>query len=120
MLETMFYADEVRSAKDLAVPGDDIKVNDKELAMAKMLVDTMTSDELDLSQYKDDYREALLEIIQAKSEGQVIEAPEPVVAKITDLSEALRASVEAIRKSKAGEKKGAEPASHRRQRAKAS
>jgi DNA end-binding protein Ku len=120
VLETMFYADEVRSAKDLAVPGDDIKVNDKELAMAKMLVDTMTSDELDLSQYKDDYREALLEIIQAKSEGQVIETPEPVVAKITDLSEALRASVEAIRKSKAGEKKDAEPASHRRQRAKAS
>ena len=120
VLETMFYADEVRSAKDLAVPGDDIKVNDKELAMAKMLVDTMTSDELDLSQYKDDYREALLEIIQAKSEGQVIETPEPVVAKITDLSEALRASVEAIRKSKAGEKKDAEPAAHRRQRAKAS
>jgi len=120
VLETMFYADEVRSAKDLAVPGDDIKVNDKELAMAKMLVDTMTSDELDLSQYKDEYREALLEIIQAKSEGQVIEAPEPVVAKITDLSEALRASVEAIRKSKAGEKKDAEPAAHRRQRAKAS
>src|SRR5918995_677448 len=102
VLETMFYADEVRSAKDLSVPGDDVKVNDKELAMAKMLVDTMTSDELDLSQYKDEYREALLEIIQAKSEGQVIEAPEPVVTKITDLSEALRASVEAIRKSKAG------------------
>jgi len=120
VLETMFYADEVRSAKDLAVPGDDIKVNDKELAMAKMLVDTMTSDELDLSQYKDEYREALLEIIQAKSEGQVIEAPEPVVAKITDLSEALRASVEAIRKSRDSDKKDAEPASHRRQRAKAS
>jgi DNA end-binding protein Ku len=120
VLETMFYADEVRSAKDLAVPGDDIKVNDKELAMAKMLVDTMTSDELDLSQYKDEYREALLEIIQAKAEGQVIEAPEPVVAKITDLSEALRASVEAIRKSKAADKKDAEPAAHRRARAKAS
>src|SRR5688500_847969 len=120
VLETMFYADEVRSAKDLAVPGDDIKVNAKELAMAKMLVDTMTSDELDLSQYKDEYREALLEIIQAKSEGQVIEAPEPVTAKITDLSEALRASVDAIRKSKAAATKDAEPAAHRRQRAKAS
>ena len=120
VLETMFYSDEVRSPKDLAVPGDDVKVNAKELAMAKMLVDTMSSDELDLAQYKDDYREALLEIIQAKSEGQVIETPEPVTAKITDLSEALRASVEAIRKSKAGENKGAEPASHRRQHAKAS
>ena len=121
VLETMFYSDEVRSPKDLALPGDDVKVNDKELAMAKMLVDTMTSDELDLSQYKDDYREALLEIIQAKSEGQVIQAPEPVTAKITDLSEALRASVEAIRRSKAaGDKLDAEPAAHRRTRAKAS
>ena len=121
VLETMFYADEVRSAKDLAVPGDDIKVNDKELAMAKMLVDTMTSEDLDLSQYKDEYREALLEIIQKKAEGIEIEEPAPVTAKITDLSEALRASVEAIRKSReSGDKKSGEPASHRRSRAKAS
>ena len=122
VLETMFYADEVRSAKDLALPGDDIKVNDKELAMAKMLVDTMTSEELDLSQYKDEYREALLEIIQKKSEGLTIDEPVPVTAKITDLSEALRASVEAIRKSRSSDEKKetAEPASHRRSRAKAS
>jgi DNA end-binding protein Ku len=120
VLETMFYSDEVRSTKDLTVPGDDVKVNDKELAMAKMLVDTMTSDELDLSQYKDEYREALLEIIQRKAEGLTIEEPAPVTAKITDLSEALRASVEAIRKSKANGDKAAEPAAHRRQRAKAS
>jgi DNA end-binding protein Ku len=121
VLETMFYADEVRSAKDLVVPGDDIKVNDKELAMAKMLVDTMTSDDLDLDQYKDDYREALLGIIKAKSEGQEIEeVPEAKPAKITDLSEALRASVEAIRKNRDAGKKEAEPASHRRARAKAS
>jgi DNA end-binding protein Ku len=121
VLETMFYADEVRSTKDLTLPGEDIKVNDKELAMAKMLVDTMTSDELDLAQYRDEYREALLEIIQAKADGQTIETPEPVTAKITDLSEALRASVEAIRRSKAsGDKKDAEPAAHRRARAKAS
>jgi DNA end-binding protein Ku len=120
VLETMFYSDEVRSTKDLAVPGDDIKVNDKELAMAKMLVDTMTSDELDLAQYKDEYREALLEIIQAKAEGQTIEVPEPQPTKITDLSEALRASVEAIKKSRESAKKEAEPAAHRRARAKAS
>ena len=121
VLETMFYADEVRSSKDLALPGDDIKVNAKELAMAKMLVDTMTSDELDLSQYKDEYREALLDIIQKKSEGLTIEEPAPITAKITDLSEALRASVEAIRKNRAsGDKQDAEPAAHRRTRAKAS
>ena len=121
-LETMFYSDEVRSPKDLTVPGEDIKVNDKELAMAKSLVDMLTTDEFDLGDYKDEYREALLEIIQRKAEGLTIEEPEPRVARITDLTEALRASVEAIRKSKtAGEStKEAEPASHRRSRAKAS
>ena len=52
---------------------------------------------------KIEYREALLEIISKKAEGQTIEdAPAPVAAKITDLTEALRASVEEIRRRKSG------------------
>ena len=46
--------------------------------MAKQLVDAMTG-EFDASQYRDEYREALLQVIQAKVEGEEIEAPEPVV-----------------------------------------
>jgi DNA end-binding protein Ku len=115
-LETMFYADEVRSTSELAVPGEDVKVTERDLAMARSLVE-MLSDEFDYEQYKDEYREALLEIITKKAEGQVIEAPAPAAAKITDLTEALRASVEEIRKRKAA---SAEPeeAPARRTRAK--
>lgn len=95
-LETMFYADEVRDTEGLTVPGEDIKVSDRELAMAKSLIDMLT-DDLKLDTYEDNYREALLSVIRAKAEGQTIEAPEPAVARVTDLMEALRASVEAAK-----------------------
>ena len=62
----------------------------------------MLTGDFDYSSYKDEYREALLEVISKKAEGQTIEAPAPVAAKITDLTEALRASVEEIRKRKKG------------------
>ncbi len=113
-LETMFYADEVRSTSEISVPGEDVLVTERDLAMARSLVE-MLSDELDFEQFKDEYREALLEIISKKAEGQVIEAPVPAAAKITDLTEALRASVEEIRKRKAAD---AEETPARRSRAK--
>ena len=80
----------------LTVPGEDVQVSDRELQMARSLID-MLSEDLDLSQYHDNYREALLDVIRAKAEGQTIEAPQPAVAKVTDLMEALRASVEAAK-----------------------
>jgi DNA end-binding protein Ku len=107
-LETMFYADEVRSTSELSVPDKDIKVSDRELKMAMSLVDMLTTDDFSLDEYKDNYREALLAVIRAKAEGQVIEAPAPEPAKVTDLMEALRASVEAAQKRKGGDKVVAE------------
>jgi len=101
-LETMFYSDEIRSTKDLSLPSAEVEVSDKELKMAVSLVDMLTSD-FDFEQYRDNYRDALLEIIRKKAEGQVIEAPAPIAAKITDLTEALRASVEAAQKRKSEE-----------------
>jgi DNA end-binding protein Ku len=97
-LETMFYADEVRGTEELSVPGEDVDVTNRDLKMAHSLVEMLSEDDFDLSQYKDEYREGLLEIISKKAEGQVIEAPAAQPAKITDLTEALRASVEQVRK----------------------
>jgi DNA end-binding protein Ku len=99
-LETLFYADEVRTTTDLSVPGESVAVSKKELDMARMMVDMLFEEDFDLSEFKDEYREGLLEIIAKKAEGQTIEAPAPQAAKITDLTEALRASVEEIRKRK--------------------
>ena len=102
-LETMYYADEVRSPEELTAPGEDIQITERELQMAKSLVDMLTAADFDLVQYKDNYREALLELIRQKSEGQIVTAPVAEPAKVTDLMEALRASVEAAQKRKDGD-----------------
>jgi len=116
-LETMFYADEVRTTDELSVPGENVEVTDRDLTMARSLVDMLSEDDFDFSQFKDEYREGLLEIISKKAEGQIIEAPAPAAAKITDLTEALRASVEEIRKRK-GSNSEAEEAPRSRSRKK--
>src|SRR3989304_1260119 len=84
---TMFYSDEVRSTGDLSIPGENVEETESDLTMAKSLVDMLTG-EFDFAQYKDNYREALLEVIAKKAEGEVIEAPAPAPAKITDLTAA--------------------------------
>ena len=104
-LETMFYADEIRATDEIDVP-DDVSLGEKELQMAKSLVDMLTGD-FEPTKYHDNYREALLELIERKSEGQEIKRPAPAAGKVTDLMEALRASVEAARREKAGDASGA-------------
>jgi DNA end-binding protein Ku len=94
-METMFYPDELRSANDLALPGE-IDLGEKEMMMAKSLVDMLTGD-FEPEKYHDNYREALIELIERKAEGQEIKRPAPAAGKVTDLMEALRASVEAAR-----------------------
>ena len=62
--------------------------------MAEQLVEAMT-DSFDPSRYKDEYREALLQVIEAKVDGQEIAAPEPVAetTNLVDLMKLLEASV---------------------------
>lgn len=94
MLETLFYSDELRV--DLTQKSDELELSEPEQKMAEALVDLMAG-EFDPKEYKDAYREALLEVINAKLEGkEVIQvADEPAV--VMDLMEALRASVEAAK-----------------------
>ena len=66
--------------------------------MARTLIDNLTED-WNPDQYEDEYRNALLELVEKKVAGEeieIIEAPEPT--KVVDLMEALKASVEAARK----------------------
>ncbi len=101
VLETMFWPDEIRDAAfDELDKASDVKPRLQEIQMAKTLIDNLT-DEFDPSQFQDDYRQALLQIVDAKVEGREVEAPpEPEETKVVDLMEALKASVEAT-KSKA-------------------
>jgi DNA end-binding protein Ku len=111
VLETMFWPDEIREA-DFGGVDVDHDVRDQELEMARQLIDSLTS-EWAPEQFSDAYREALLQIVEAKLNGQEIEVVEQEpTAKVVDLMEALKASVAAA---KGGE---AEPAAKKKSAAK--
>ncbi|GII57005.1 non-homologous end joining protein Ku [Planotetraspora thailandica] len=115
VLETMLWPDEVREA-DFAFLEEEVDVRPQELKMAESLIETMVAD-FDPEEYRDAYREALQQVIEAKVAGKEVvaaEAPaEPGPA--VDLMAALRASVEAAKKEREGaaapKKKTAEKAS---------
>lgn len=113
ILETLFYPDEVRVQAESELP--EVKVTERELDMAFALIDLL-SEPFAPEKYQDEYRQALMQVIEAKLQGQeIVEAPAAPVAKITDLVTALKASVEAAKKRKREEE--AEEAGPRRRRA---
>ena len=95
VLSTMLFADEVVGTGELEVPTTkDTKPSDKELNMARQLVSSL-SNEWEPEKYKDDYRERVLELIEAKAAGNEIAIPEPAEAPapVVDLMAALEASL---------------------------
>jgi DNA end-binding protein Ku len=101
VMETLFYPDEIKAMEHT---GGATKVEDRELKMAESLVDLMT-EKFDPSKYKDEYRDALMERIEAKANGQEVrEAPEVKETEVIDLFEALKRSVESVKKPPRGMK----------------
>ncbi len=96
LLTTLHWPDEIRSAADLDLPDETFEFKPAELAMAEQLVEAMT-DAFDPGRYKDEYREALMSVIQAKIDGVEVAEPEPVAesANLVDLMKLLQASVKA-------------------------
>jgi DNA end-binding protein Ku len=95
VLTTMLYADEVVDAAQLEVPTTASTVpSDRELAMAEQLVGSLAA-EWDPQRYRDDYRDKVLALIEAKADGEVIlvAAPEQANAPVLDLMAALEASL---------------------------
>ena len=100
VLETLYFPDEIRKAPDQSL--EDVKVDEKELKMANSLIE-MLEEEFDPGQYEDEYRKALMERIEAKVAGREVQhAPEAAPAKVVDLMEALKQSLEAAKKKKTG------------------
>jgi len=95
-LERMHFDDEIRPVGDLAP--EDGEINEQELEMAEQLIEQFKGT-FDPSGYRDTYRDALCEIIKAKRKGEKIRVEkEPEPEAPTDLMAALRASVEAARR----------------------
>jgi DNA end-binding protein Ku len=120
VLETMYFPDEIRDQKKTMEeePGR-VKVEKRDLDMARRLIDGLAS-EWEPSKYKDEHRKRVLEIIERKAEGEEIVLEKGEKAETPpDLMEALRASVEALkkkpasrqRKAASGRKKSARKAS---------
>jgi DNA end-binding protein Ku len=108
-METMLFSDEVVAPDEVADPPDakKAKASKKEIDMAQQLIESLTT-EFDPSQYRDEYRDAVLEMIERKAEGHTVdvEAPAaPEAEEVPDLMAALEASISSSkRQSKGGSK----------------
>jgi DNA end-binding protein Ku len=105
LLTTLHWPDEIRATSELDLPDEDYEFKPAELAMARQLVSAMTG-EFNAAEYKDEYRDALMQVIESKIEGHEVKAPEPVEegGKLVDLMAALEASVNAAKAARAGYK----------------
>jgi DNA end-binding protein Ku len=100
LLTTLHWPDEVRSLEELNIPDEEIEVKPAERKMAEQLVASM-SGVFNPEEYHDNYREALMKVIEAKVAG---EAPAPAQkvepTRIGDLMAALEASVASAREAR--------------------
>ncbi len=96
LLHTMYYAHEIRSVEEFRT--DVGLVKDKEVELATGLIQALAAD-FKPEKYRDTYRDRLLEMIEAKKAGQeVVETPQPQPAKVIDILEALKKSLDAAKK----------------------
>lgn len=94
LLQTLYYADELRNPDE--VKPKMVDVSEREMEMAVTLLQTLQQPTADLGQYADEYRNALLERIQAKLAGEVFTISEtPEEKPEMDLVDALMASISA-------------------------
>ncbi|MCX5293628.1 Ku protein [Streptomyces sp. NBC_00183] len=93
VLHAMRWADEIRSPAELFPPT--VELSDEEIDGAVELIEGMTLDALEGEEFRDQYTEALEQVIEAKREGQALpEAPEPEEpGRVLDLMAALKESV---------------------------
>lgn len=93
-LSTLLFHDEVIQPSSFEALPEDVEVNPRELKVAKQLIDSLSAD-FNPEEYEDEYRKRVLELIEAKAEGEEIAiqpaAEEP--AKVVNLMAALEASL---------------------------
>jgi DNA end-binding protein Ku len=101
LLSTLYWPDEIRDMGELDLPEEEAEIKPAEKKMAAQLIEAMTG-EFDPAEYRDEYRDALMQVIESKIEGREtieIETPEEPT-KLVDLMAALQASVSAATSSR--------------------
>lgn len=100
VMETLFYAEEVRSTEQIPGLPEVSQTNEKELDIAVKLIDNLTA-KFEPEKYTNEYNTALTELIQKKVEGKEVRvAPEAPKQNVIDLMEALKASLQETKKKK--------------------
>ncbi|TVX91816.1 Ku protein [Paenibacillus agilis] len=98
VMETMHFPDEIRASGAVPNVPAQVQVNDKELEMAKLLIDQLSTS-FEPHKYKDEYRERLLSRIEQKIAGREVKAAPQLHQEtpIVDLMAALQASIQATK-----------------------
>ena len=107
-MSTMYYPDEVR--KPAAIPELEYRVDihDNELKMAVNLISNLSAP-FSPQKYTDEYRQQLMEVIQAKAAGEGVELPPTrETEKVVDLMSALKASIDLAKQERGGKRKKAQ------------
>jgi DNA end-binding protein Ku len=94
MMHQVFYSNEVRDFGDIDI-GDDVAFKDTETEMARQLIEQLSVDRFEPDKFRDEFRARVLQAVEEKIAGhQITTTPEAPQAKVIDLFEALKASVE--------------------------
>jgi DNA end-binding protein Ku len=98
ILHTLFFADEVREAPQVA--GDRSQVRGSEVQLARRLIDELASESFNPERYEDTYRSRVLDAAKAKATGKTIKIEEPSEprGRVVDIMDALKASLEQQRR----------------------
>jgi DNA end-binding protein Ku len=95
LLTTMLHADEIMPA-DFGVPDAESAPSEKEMRMARLLIDTL-SGPFEPERYPDEHRRRVLEAIEAKTPTAAPNLTHPPATRVVDLMAALEASVKAAK-----------------------
>jgi DNA end-binding protein Ku len=118
MLETLFFAEDVRSREEIVEAVGGTEVQDAELELARQVIGSLEG-EFEAEDFENQYRTELRQMLEAKLEGQEITRPEPQPeAPVVDLMDALKRSVAEVQeRSGADGRKAKAPAKPARRRA---
>ncbi|MEM7436561.1 MAG: Ku protein [Myxococcota bacterium] len=105
IMHQVFYSNEVRDFGDVDI-GDDVSFKPAETKMAQQLIEQLSEDKFDPEKFQDEFRARVLEAVEEKIAGhEITTSPEAPQAKVIDLFEALKASVEQSKGSRKGKLK---------------
>ncbi len=97
VLELLYYAEDIRSSREIVEAVAEIEVKEAELTMARQLVESLAGS-FDPSEFRNTYREELRAMLERKLQGEEVVRPEPVAqAPVVDLMEALKQSIAAAK-----------------------